>query len=253
MTSYQDRVECLDEIQLPIISVVCNFSKPTDTLPSLLTFNEVTTLFHEFGHALHGIFASGRYPSLNGTNVSWDFVELPSQIMENWATDTEFLQSWATHYQTQEPIKQEYIDKIKDNYLSGYSQLRQLAFANCDMAWHTITNKLNVTIEEFEKDALKSTRIVNYSIKNSLSTAFSHIFAGGYSAGYYSYKWAEVLEADAFEMFKQKGYYNQKCAQRFKDTILSKGSQRDAMELYVDFRGREPRLDALFEKLGLTK
>lgn len=255
MTSYRDKMIYNGKETTPIISIVCNFTKPTSTSPSLLTFNEVTTLFHEMGHALHGIFAKGKYPSLNGTNVAWDFVELPSQIMENWASDSYFLNTWAKHYKTNEPIAQELIDKLKrsENFLSGYAQMRQLSFAKCDMAWHTITQDINVTVKKFETEAINDTRISPYIENAAVSTAFSHVFSGGYAAGYYSYKWAEVLEADAFSRFIKLGLYNQECSNSFRDNILSQGSHRSAMDLYKKFMGREPKSDALFIKLGLLK
>lgn len=255
MTSYKDKMNYLGEDTTPIISIVCNFTKPTTSSPSLLTYNEVTTLFHEAGHALHGIFAKGKYPSINGTNVARDFVELPSQIMENWASDNYFLTSWAKHYQTSEPIPQDYIKKIKEseNFLSGYSQIRQLLFATNDMAWHTIEENINVKVKEFESNAIKNVQITPFIENSSVSTTFSHIFAGGYAAGYYSYKWAEVLEADAFSKFMELGVYDKECADRFKNEILTQGSHRDAMELYVNFMGRAPQSDALFKKLGLNK
>ena len=253
MTSYRDKMVYNSVESLPIISIVCNFTKPTKNKPSLLTFNEVTTLFHEAGHALHGIFAKGKYASINGTNVAWDYVELPSQIMENWASDSYFLNKWAKHYQTDESIPQEYIDKMKEseNFLSGYAQMRQLSFGVNDMHWHTITSDINVTVKEFETKALEKTKIMPF-IKNSCaSTAFSHIFAGGYAAGYYGYKWAEVLEADAYSLFVKKGAYDNESSKSFKDNILSQGSHKDEMEQYVSFMGREPQTDALFKKLGL--
>ncbi len=254
MTSYRDRVSYKEINTLPIISIVCNFTKPTQNEPSLLTFNEVTTLFHETGHALHGIFAEGSYPSISGTNVAWDFVELPSQIMENWAIDTYFLSTWAKHYKTGESIPQEYIDKLikSENFLSGYAQMRQLSFGTSDMAWHTIEKDITVSVKEFESKALEKTQILPKIQNSCVSTTFSHIFAGGYAAGYYSYKWAEVLEADAFSMFKEKGVYNRECADSFRKNILSKGGQKEAIELYKAFRGREPQSEALFEKLGLV-
>ena len=255
MTSYKDKMIYNSVETTPIISIVCNFTKPTKNEPSLLTFNEVTTLFHEAGHAMHGIFAKGKYASINGTNVAWDYVELPSQIMENWASDSYFLNNWAKHYQTNEPIPQDYIEKLKEseNFLSGYAQMRQLSFGVSDMCWHTITSDINVSVKEFETEALKKTKIMPFIENSCVSTAFSHIFAGGYAAGYYGYKWAEVLEADAFSLFEKNGAYNKQCSKSFRDNILSAGSHKDEMEQYMSFMGREPKTDALFQKLGLTE
>ncbi len=239
----------------PFVSVVCNFTKPTSTTPSLLTFDEVTTMLHEFGHALHGLLAEGNYASVTGTNVAWDFVELPSQIMENWATESEFLTLWAKHYQTGEPISEELITKIVEskNYLSGYGNVRQLTFGINDMAWHSITEPFEGDVIEFERESTKECMILPVVEGMAISPAMGHIFPGGYSAGYYSYKWAEVLEADAFSMFKEEGIFSKEVAQSFKANILSKGSIGDAMDNYVAFRGRKAEPDALLVKLGLKK
>lgn len=237
----------------PFVSVVTNFTKPTPGKPSLLTFEEVTTLLHEFGHALHGMLSEGRYPSVTGTNVAWDFVELPSQIMENWATEKEFLALWANHYQTGEVIPDELIGKIKSakNFLSAYANVRQLSFGMDDMAWHTIRQPVTEPVELFERQATEKTQLLPVIDNTCFSTSFGHIFAGGYSAGYYSYKWAEVLEADAFSLFKEKGVFNREVADSFRKNVLSQGDKDDAMTLFVNFRGHEPRVDALLEKLGL--
>lgn len=237
----------------PFVSVVTNFTKPTPGKPSLLTFEEVTTLLHEFGHALHGMLSEGRYPSVTGTNVAWDFVELPSQIMENWATEKEFLALWANHYQTGEAIPDELIGKIKSakNFLSAYANVRQLSFGMDDMAWHTIRQPVTEPVELFERQATEKTQLLPVIDNTCFSTSFGHIFAGGYSAGYYSYKWAEVLEADAFSLFKEKGVFNREVADSFRKNVLSQGDKDDAMTLFVNFRGHEPRVDALLEKLGL--
>lgn len=253
MTTFRDHYTAHGEEKIPLVSVVCNFSKPTATKPSLLTFNEVTTLFHEFGHALHGMFATGRYQSTTGTNVAWDFVELPSQIMENWATERAFLERAARHYKTGEVIPTEYIDKIINirNFLSGYASVRQLSFGIEDMAWHSLTAPFSGDIKEFEVKSLERCQLFPRVDNTCFATAFSHIFSGGYSAGYYSYKWAEVLEADAFTRFQKEGVFNREVACDFRKKILSKGDSKDAMELYVDFMGREPKIDALLEKLGL--
>lgn len=254
MTAFREQSIVNKEEKRPFVSLVLNFTKPTETSPSLLTFYEVTTLLHEFGHALHGMLAQGTYSSLTGTNVVRDFVELPSQIMENWATEKEFLKSFAKHYQTGEAIPDELIDKIiaARNYLSGYQNVRQLSFGINDMAWHNLTNPEQVTnIVAFEQNALKKTRLLPQPDSVALSTSFGHIFAGGYSAGYYSYKWAEVLEADAFSLFKEKGIFNKEIAASFRDNILSRGNMEGAAQLFRNFRGRDPRPEALLEKFGM--
>lgn len=238
----------------PFISIVTNFTKPTATEPSLLTHYELTTFLHEFGHAIHGMLAEGRYGSQTGTSVARDFVELPSQIMENWGYEPEYLNTFAKHYQTGETIPQELIDKIVEskNYLAAYSQVRQLQFGILDMAWHTLTSMPGTGTIEFEKAALANSSVI-YSVPECcISTAFGHIFTGGYSAGYYSYKWAEVLEADAFSLFKEKGIFNREVSNSFRENILSKGSTADEAELYRNFRGHAPQPQALLEKLGIV-
>ena len=239
----------------PFISTVMNFTKPTADTPALITHDELTTFLHEFGHALHGMFAQGRYGSLTGTNVSRDFVELPSQIMENWAFEPEYLNSFAKHYQTGEPIPAELIEKVvaAKNYLAGYGQVRQLHFGYLDMAWHSLTELPSQGTIEFEQNTLAPYSIMPSVDGSAFSTSFSHIFSGGYAAGYYSYKWAEVLEADAFSLFKEKGIFNTEVASSFRENILSKGGTEDATVLYRNFRGHDPQPEALMEKLGLTK
>ena len=239
----------------PFISIVCNFTKPTETEPSLLTFYELTTFLHEFGHALHGILAEGKYVSLTGTNVARDFVELPSQIMENWATEKEYLASFAKHYQTGEIIPDELIKKIIDskNFNSGYQSVRQLQFGITDMAWHTIAEVPQEDVVTYEAKAIKQCQVLPAVEGTAMSPAFGHIFSGGYAAGYYSYKWAEVLEADAFQAFKEKGIFNKEVAESFRKNILSRGNIEDADVIYRNFRGRDPRPEALMEKLGMTK
>ena len=239
----------------PFISIVCNFTKPTADAPALITHDELTTFLHEFGHALHGIFAKGRYGSLTGTSVSRDFVELPSQIMENWAFEPEYLNSFAKHYKTGEPIPAELIDKVvaAKNYLAGYGQVRQLHFGYLDMAWHSLKELPAESALEFEKKVLAPYAVLPSVDGTCFSTSFSHIFAGGYSAGYYSYKWAEVLEADAFSLFKEKGIFNTDVASSFRENILSKGGSEDAAVIYRNFRGHDPEPEALMKKLGLTK
>ena len=239
----------------PFVSIVTNFSKPTSTAPSLLTHDEFTTFLHEFGHALHGILAEGRYPSITGTSVARDFVELPSQIMENWGFEPEYLDTFAKHYQTGENIPAELIDKIvaAKNYLAGYSQVRQLQFGLLDMAWHSLPSlPENLDVLTFEKKTLEPYAVSVTIPETCISNSFSHIFAGGYSAGYYSYKWAEVLEADAFSLFKEKGIFNTEVSHSFRDNILSKGDSEDAAVLYRRFRGHDPQPEALMEKLGLV-
>ncbi|MBX3238825.1 MAG: M3 family metallopeptidase [Chitinophagaceae bacterium] len=236
----------------PHISMVGNFSRPNGDTPSLLTFNEVTTLFHEFGHALHGILADTVFESLSGTGVYWDFVELPSQFMENYCYEKSFLSTFAKHYQTGAPLPEEKIDKIvaSASFMEGYQTLRQLSFGMLDMAYHTNRLKQEDVLEAFEKSAVRQT-IVYPDIKGTaVSPSFSHIFAGGYSAGYYSYKWSEVLDADAFEAFKENGIFDAATAAKFK-TLLSKGGTEDPMELYIHFRGRKPNPEALLRRAGL--
>ena len=255
MTSYKNQWIRDGENSRPHISNVCNFTKPTDTKPSLLTFNEVTTLFHEFGHGLHGMLANTTYASLSGTSVSWDFVELPSQIYENWCYEEDVLNIFAKHYQTGEVIPMELVEKIKEaaSFLEGMQTLRQLSFGLLDMSWHS-QNDLdfdNINVKDFEKQSFTDTQLYPDVNENCMSTSFSHIFQGGYSAGYYSYKWAEVLDADAFEYFKETGIFNKVTGQKFKDTILSKGGTEKPMDLYKKFRGKEPNSDALLKRAGL--
>lgn len=237
----------------PLISVVYNFTKPTDSLPSLLTFDEVTAMLHEFGHALHGIFAAGTYPSLTGTAVYRDFVELPSQIMENWAYEKEFLDLFAVDYRTGEKMPAELIRRILDakNYLAAYSHIRQVAYGLCDMAWHSISEPVKMPVVDFEKKAIARAQVLPYVDGQCTSTSFGHIFSGGYAAGYYSYKWAEVLEADAFSLFKEKGIFDRETAASFRENILSKGGSEHPMKLYVRFRGHKPDTQALFDKMGI--
>jgi peptidyl-dipeptidase Dcp len=253
MTSYQEQSNYNGTNIRPHVSVVCNFTKPTDSKPSLLTFNEVTTLFHEFGHALHGILSDGYYESLSGTNVYWDFVELPSQIMENWCYEKKCLDLFAKHYETNEPIPFEFVEKIKDSskFLGGYQTIRQVSFGLLDMTWHSSNVNEKTSVEEFEREAMKKTSLFPKTQGVNMSCSFSHVFQGGYASGYYSYKWAEVIEADAFAYFKEEGIFNKAVASRFRDCILSKGGSKDPMELYKDFRGREPKIDALLEKSGI--
>jgi len=238
----------------PHISIVCNFTKPTKSKPSLLTFNEVTTLFHEFGHALHGMLANTTYPSLSGTSVFWDFVELPSQVLENWCYEKEALELFATHYDTGEVIPMDLIEKIKASatFHEGMQTLRQISFGLLDMAWHAGKSPEKITsVKQHENEAFKNTKLYPDVAENCMSTSFSHIFQGGYSSGYYSYKWAEVLDADAFEYFLEEGVFNKDVATKFKDHILSQGGIEDPMTLYKRFRGKEPKPEALLRRAGL--
>nr|WP_315157361.1 M3 family metallopeptidase [uncultured Flavobacterium sp.] len=253
MTSFKSQYVKDGINERPHISNVCNFTKPTETKPSLLTFNEVTTLFHEFGHGLHGMLANTVYPNLSGTSVYWDFVELPSQIMENWCYEPEALALFAHHYETGEVIPQEYVQKIKESasFQEGLATMRQLSFGLLDMAWHG-QDPTNITdIKAFETEQFASTQLYPDVKENAMSTAFSHIFQGGYSSGYYSYKWAEVLDADAFDYFLEEGIFNTEVAEKFKENVLSKGGTEHPMLLYKRFRGQEPKPDALLKRAGL--
>tara|TARA_R110002126_G_scaffold291479_3_gene453072 strand:- start:3526 stop:5541 length:2016 start_codon:yes stop_codon:yes gene_type:complete len=254
MTSYKSQQIKNGINERPHVSIVCNFTKPTATKPSLLTFNEVTTLFHEFGHALHGMLANTTYNSLSGTSVSWDFVELPSQVLENWCYEKEALELFAKHYETGAIIPMKYVEKIKESasFHEGMQTLRQLSFGLLDMKWHSENPSEITSIKDFENDAFADTKLYPDVAENCMSTAFSHIFQGGYSAGYYSYKWAEVLDADAFEYFLEKGIFNKEVATKFKENVLSKGGTDKPMTLYKRFRGQEPKPDALLKRAGLV-
>jgi len=237
----------------PHIAIVMNFTRPTETKPALLTFREVETFMHEFGHALHGMLANATYSALSGTNVYHDFVELPSQIMENWAVEKDFLDRFAEHYETGEKIPADLVERIKTsgNYLEGYQTLRQLSFGYLDMAWHTQQQPFNDDVKSFEEAAWKKTQIFPKVEGTCMSTQFGHLFAGGYAAGYYGYKWAEVLDADAFSLFREKGLFNREVATSFRKNILEKGGTEHPMTLYKRFRGKEPTVDALLERGGL--
>ena len=252
MTSFKPQYIKNGINERPHVSIVCNFTPPTETKPSLLTFNEVTTLFHEFGHALHGMLANTTYPSLSGTSVYWDFVELPSQVMENWCYEPEALALFAKHYETGAIIPQQYVDKIKESasFLEGMATLRQLSFGLLDMAYHAKPQTID-NVKAFEKDAMDNTTLYPDVAENCMSVSFSHIFQGGYSSGYYSYKWAEVLDADAFAYFQENGIFNTEVATKFKDNVLSKGGTELPMELYKRFRGQEPKPEALLKRAGL--
>ncbi|MFV8366783.1 M3 family metallopeptidase [Flavobacterium sp. XS1P27] len=253
MTSFKSQYIKKGINERPHISIVCNFTKPTETKPSLLTFNEVTTLFHEFGHALHGMLANTTYPSLSGTSVYWDFVELPSQILENWCYEPEALALFAYHYETGEMIPMELVHKIKESasFQEGMATMRQLSFGLLDMGWHAEDPSNIKDIKTFENEQFAATQLYPDVKENAMSTSFSHIFQGGYSSGYYSYKWAEVLDADAFEYFQECGIFNKEVATKFKENVLSKGGTEHPMILYKRFRGQEPKPEALLRRAGL--
>ena len=258
MTSFRSQKQTAQGDQRPHVSIVCNFTKPTGTKPSLLTFNEVTTLFHEFGHALHGMLAAGTYASLSGTSVYWDFVELPSQLMENWCYEKECLDLFAKHYQTGATIPAEYIQKIKDsaNFMSGMATVRQVGLGKIDMGFHAVklNNKTPIqkSIKEWETESIAGLDFYPEVAEACTSTSFSHIFQGGYSSGYYSYKWAEVLDADTFEAFLENGIFDPETATRFRNTILSAGGSEHPSILYNRFRGRDAKVDALLKRAGLV-
>ena len=254
MTSYKSQKVANGINERPHISNVCNFTKPTETKPSLLTFDEVTTLFHEFGHGLHGMLANTTYPSLSGTSVYWDFVELPSQILENWCYEKECLDLFAKHYETGQTIPIEYVEKIKESatFMEGLATIRQLSFGLLDMSWHGQNPKEIEDVKAHERKTFEKTAFTPDVAENCMSVAFSHIFNGGYSSGYYSYKWAEVLDADAFAFFKEKGIFDRETGMSFATNILSKGGTEHPMKLYKRFRGQEPNPDALLERAGLV-
>lgn len=257
MTSYKEQWidEKTGENSRPHVSLVMNFTKPTQDKPALLTFGEVETFLHEFGHSLHGMFANTTYASLSGTNVYWDFVELPSQFMENFAVEKEFLHTFARHYQTGELIPDELVQRIVNsrNFNAAYACLRQVSFGLLDMAWYTRTTPFEGDVMAYEKQAWARAQVLPSVEGTCMSTQFSHIFAGGYSAGYYSYKWAEVLDADAFSLFKKQGIFDQKTAFSFRENILSQGGTEHPMTLYKRFRGQEPTIDALLIRNGIKK
>ena len=255
MTEFRG-VKVVDGVeQRPLVQLVMNFTKPTATTPSLLTFDEFTTFLHEFGHGLHGILAQGKYESINGTSVKRDFVELPSQIMENWAFEKEYLDLWAKHYETGEAMPAELIEKLiaAKNYLAAYFNVRQLSFGMLDMAWHTITEPYAGDILAFENAAIASTQVLPAVDGCAMGPAFTHIFSGGYATGYYGYKWAEVLAADAYSYFKEKGIFSEEVANKFRTEVLEKGGHEHPMNLYVNFRGHKPQTQALIDQMGLGK
>jgi len=253
MTAYRDQAVKHGSRVIPQVSIVCNFTPSTSDSPSLLKFDEVKTLFHEFGHALHGMLADATYASLSGTSVYWDFVELPSQIMENWCFEKECLDLFARHFETGEAIPQSYLDSLKkaSTYHEAYATIRQVSFAMLDMAYHTGKGEVQ-DVGAFERKAMASTELFPAVAGTNMSVQFGHIFAGGYAAGYYSYKWAEVLDADAFELFKEKGVFDEQVAISFRDIVLQKGGTEHPMTLYKKFRGREPDINALLRRAGLA-
>ena len=246
--SVKDGVE-----QRPLVQLVMNFTKPTANTPSLLTFDELTTFLHEFGHGLHGILAKGKYESINGTAVMRDFVELPSQIMENWATEKEYLDLWAKHYQTGESMPAELVEKLVNakNYLAAYFNVRQLSFGMLDMAWHTITTPYEGDVLDFELAALEPTKVLPIADGCAMGPSFTHIFSGGYATGYYGYKWAEVLAADAYSYFQEKGIFSKEVSDKFRYEVLEQGGHKHPMELYVNFRGHKPQTKALIDQMNL--
>jgi peptidyl-dipeptidase Dcp len=255
MSSYKSQFKQNGKDERPQVAITCNFTKPTATKPSLLTFNEVVTLFHEFGHALHGMLSNTTYRSLSGPQVYWDFVELPSQIFENWCYEEEALSRFAKHYITGEVIPAELIAKINDTatFLAGLQMLRQIGLGTLDFGWHAVENLDAVTsVKAYENELLASTTLYPDVAETCTSTSFSHIFQGGYSAGYYSYKWAEVLDADAFEYFKENGIFNELVASKFKEHVLSAGGSQHPMDLYKAFRGQEPSIEPLLRRSGLV-
>ena len=252
-TDFRSQGFSFGEKRRPHASIVCNFTKPTENKPSLITFGEATTLFHEFGHAIHGLLSQCEYCSLSGNHVLWDFVELPSQIMENWMKEKECLKLFALHYETDEVIPNELIEKIKEQekFQSGYVALRQLNFGFLDMAWHSADPSHIEDVIAFERKTCEKTNLMPYIEGTNSSVSFSHIFAGGYSSGYYSYKWAEVLDADAFALFQEKGIFDKKTAQSFKDNILTRGNTEAPDVLYKKFRGQDPQTEYLLKREGI--
>ena len=255
MTGFREQRRENDSRIIPVVSLVMNFTRPTPSRPSLLSHSEMNTFLHEFGHALHGMLSDCTYESLSGTNVRRDFVELPSQIMENWAWEKEWLDTWAAHYETGEKIPEEIIARLKESatYNEGYACMRQLSFGLLDMAWHTMTEPFDGDITAFERAAMSPAELLPPAEGACMSVSFAHLFAGGYAAGYYGYKWAEVLDADAFSMFREKGIFSRETAQSFRRTILEKGGSREPDELFREFRGREPSIDPLIERSGFNR
>lgn len=255
MTSFREQRKENGARIIPLVSIVSNFARSTGSQPSLLTFNELTTFLHEFGHALHGILSQCTYESLSGTNVARDFVELPSQFMQNWAYEKEWLDTWAVHYITGEKLPYEVIERIREasTFNEGYACNRQLGFGLLDMTWHTINEPFNGDINDLEASAMIKTELFPKNESLNMSCSFTHLFGGGYASGYYGYKWAEVLDADAFKFFRESGIFNPDVADSFRRNILEKGESDEPMDLYIKFRGREPSMDAFLERSGLKK
>lgn len=256
MTSYKEQwTEPDGTDSRPQVSVVMNLTKPTPTKPALLTPDEVETFLHEFGHALHGMFARTRYRSLSGTNVYWDFVELPSQFMENYFTERDFLRTFAVHYETGEPLPDELIDRIvaSRNFNAAYACMRQVSFGLLDMAYYTLDQPFTSDVAAFERAAWRRAQLLPQVEGTCMTVQFGHIMSGGYAAGYYSYKWAEVLDADAFSLFKERGIFDRTTAQSFRQNVLSRGGTEPPMDLYVRFRGRRPTIEALLRRNGITR
>lgn len=255
MTSFKEQYMKDGKDSRPHVSIVMNFTRPTETKPALLTFDEVETFLHEFGHALHGMLAKSTYQTLSGTNVYRDFVELPSQIMENWLVEKEYLDKFAFHYQTGEKMPDELLQKIVDasNYNTGYAALRQLSFGYLDMAWHSLVTPFDGDVREFEQEAMARVQLLPVVPETCMSTSFGHIFSGGYASGYYSYKWSEVMDADAFSVFKKNGIFDKKTAQSFRTNILEKGNTEDPMVLFKRFRGQDPSVEALLRRSGINR
>ncbi len=253
MTSFRKQYVKNGENVIPVIQMVCNFTKPTADKPSLLSIDEVSTMFHEFGHSLHGLLSDCNYISISGTSVPRDFVELPSQIMENWATHPEVMKMYATHYETGEIIPDELVQKMKEanKFNQGFTTVEFMSAALLDMDWHTITEEKKYDVMAFENASLENMQMIPEIVVRYRSPYFAHIFSGGYSAGYYSYAWAEVLDADAFEAFKENGIFDEATAAAFRENVLSKGGSDDPMKLYIQFRGQEPNPDAMLKRKGL--
>jgi peptidyl-dipeptidase Dcp len=255
MTGFREQRKENDRRIIPVVSLVMNFTRPTPVRPSLLSHSEMNTFLHEFGHALHGMLSDCTYESLSGTNVKRDFVELPSQIMENWAWEKEWLDTWAAHYETGEKIPDEILARLRESvtYNEGYACMRQLSFGLLDMAWHTLREPFSGDIITFERAAMAQAELLPPVDGACMSVSFAHLFAGGYAAGYYGYKWAEVLDADAFSLFRERGIFDRETALSFRRTVLERGGSREPEELFRSFRGREPSIEPLIERSGFRK
>jgi len=255
MTGYREQRKENGKRIIPVVSLVMNFTRPTSSKPALLSHNELTTFLHEFGHALHGMLSDCEYESLSGTNVKRDFVELPSQIMENWAWEKEWLDTWAAHFETGGIIPSQILTMLRESltYNEGYASMRQLGFGLLDMAWHTLSKPPDSDVVTFERVAMAAAELLPFADGTCMSVSFGHLFAGGYAAGYYGYKWAEVLDADAFSLFRENGIFNRDTASSFRKHILERGGSSEPDELFRAFRGRDPKIDALIERCGFTR